>query len=72
MVNKGVMTLSENLMIFPSLNFIINKSNFRKRSLGCVLYEMIFLKLAFKYGQGGNPNVPELRKSGYFAAVLKK
>lgn len=48
------------------------ENNLKKRSLGCVLYELIFLKLAFIKGQEGNPNLPDLSGSRGFVGVLQK
>ena len=47
-------------------------NNFLKRSLGCVLYEMIFLDFAFKNGQGSDPDIPSLSGARGFVKVLRK
>ena len=42
-------------------------------SLGCVLYELIFLRVAFPQGQRGDPSVPsDLSSSVLFSSVLSK
>lgn len=41
------------------------------RSLGCVMYELLFLELAFKKGQMGRPPIPKL--DGFLLSkILKK
>jgi hypothetical protein len=46
--------------------------SFEKRSLGCVLYELVYLKFAFPKGQRDNPPLPDLRDSGQFSTILSK
>lgn len=41
-------------------------------SLGCVLYELVFLDMAFPLGQRDNPKVPDLSQAGLFCDVLCK
>lgn len=46
-----------------------------QRSLGCVLYELMFLSKAFPRGQRGNPALPTNISSfysGLFSAILSK
>ena len=54
---------------------IINQKNFFiscLRSLGCVLYELIFLEVAFPQGQRDDPPIPNFAESGLFLEVLSK
>ena len=44
-----------------------------ERSLGCVLYELIFLKIAFPQGQRNKPPIPtQVSTSGIFSSILQK
>ena len=43
------------------------------RSLGCVLYELKYLKVAFPQGQDGNSTpIPDLGNMGPFLGVLQE
>ena len=43
------------------------------RSLGCVLFELKFLKLAFPIGQRNDPPIPiNVSSSGIFSSILPK
>ena len=44
-----------------------------ERSLGCVLFELIFLSKAFPQGQRNNPPIPsKVSSSGIFLSILPK
>ena len=52
-------------------NFVTNY--LIERSLGCVLYELIFLTLAFPKGQFGDPAIPsKVSSCGIFSSVIRK
>ena len=61
--------------IIVSLIILLNKLDIilSKRSLGCVLYELIHLKLAFPQGlENDDTPIPLLRTSGRFSDILQK
>ena len=41
-------------------------------SLGCILYELVFLSQAFPYGQKNNPSIPDLGNTLCFSPMLSK
>ena len=44
-----------------------------ERSLGCVLYELKFLTVAFPEGQRNDPPIPtEVSSCGIFSSILSK
>ena len=48
------------------------KTKKTKRSLGCVLFEMLYLRKAFPNGHDGNPKIPNLGIHLLFRPILKK
>jgi hypothetical protein len=58
-------------MLFLTLELI--RAKFSKiRSLGCVLFELLFLKAAFPKGCLASTPLPDLGKSYLFKKILKK
>lgn len=50
---------------------MIKSDEFINRSLGCVLYELVFLEFAFRLGQKDDPPIPtNLTSSGQFSNIL--
>ena len=73
--NTDVWYMIQSILLFESTIFIeIEYNKLRKqRSLGCVLYELLFLEYAFPRGQRGNPHLPSnVSSCEIFSAILPK
>lgn len=57
---------------FVYYRLLVNVIKSSLRSLGCVIYELLFLKVAFPRGQFANPEIPDLGNTLFFSRILKK
>lgn len=60
-----------NFLYFHHLNRFMNFATIILRALGCVIFELLFLELAFPLGQRGDLKIPHLGNSIFTQVLLK-